>query len=230
MAGPVAAFVQLPADSNNTGKKNRTQTKIVGANTVNEHFVVPSHSFTRTGYYILQTTGDVVAATSQTGTGSAFYWMNMSTLAATTNAVALIRKISVSYGIGGAIVISTASPVLNFTKYTYNGAASSAASVAPLANATGTPAPLMSVITTSSGATITLVRDVANFVVPALVTTAGTYGGNAVIYETADPYTRGTALELKSGEGLVIYQSQAGVGSDVRKFTAHIEWDEIDIS
>ncbi len=51
MAAPVAGYVQLPSDTANTGKKNRTQTKAVGSDTVHEHFVVPTEGYTRTGRY-----------------------------------------------------------------------------------------------------------------------------------------------------------------------------------
>jgi hypothetical protein len=37
MAAPIAAYVQLPADTANTGKKNRTQTKVAGSDTVHQH-------------------------------------------------------------------------------------------------------------------------------------------------------------------------------------------------
>ena len=40
MAAPIANKIILPDDSGNTGKKVRTQTRVVGADTVHEHFFV----------------------------------------------------------------------------------------------------------------------------------------------------------------------------------------------
>lgn len=40
MAVPIADKIQLPLDTGNTGKKVRTQTRVVGADTVHEHYFV----------------------------------------------------------------------------------------------------------------------------------------------------------------------------------------------
>ena len=55
MTAPASTYVQLPSDGSNTGKLNRTQTKVVGSNTVHEHFMVPSKNYTSNGKKINDT-------------------------------------------------------------------------------------------------------------------------------------------------------------------------------
>lgn len=227
MTKPAASYVQLPTDTSNTGKKNRTQTKTVGSDSVHEHFVVPSPGFTNNGRFVFQSSGDTVQASSHTGTGSGFYWIANST--ANSNVVAAIRDISISYGLGTTVAINTNSPRIAFTKFTFNAAfTTGTADKTPLSYSTA--ANTIKVNSTSSGATVTLVQDFAAMVMPACVTTVGSYGGAAVLHQSGDPYNLTNALLLTTGQGLVIWQPDAGVSSDVRKFSVRVTWDEIDVS
>ncbi len=227
MAAPVASYVQLPTDTGNSGKKNRTQTKAVGSDTVHEHFMVPSPNFKNNGRFVFQSTGDVVAASSQTGTGSGFYWITNST--ANSNVVCAIRSINVTWGLNSTVAVATGSPLLSFTKFTFNNAFTTGTpDKTPLSYTTA--ANTIKVNSTSSGATVTLVADFTNWAIPAMATTVGQYGGGIPLYDNSDNYSLNGALQLSTGQGLVIFQPQAGTASDIRKFTVRVAWDEIDIS
>ena len=66
MAAPIAAFAQLPTDSGNTGKKMRTQTRVIGADTVHEHFFIESSTRDMLGSYVAHSGVFTIQATAQT--------------------------------------------------------------------------------------------------------------------------------------------------------------------
>jgi hypothetical protein len=228
MAAPVASYVQLPSDTANTGKKNRTQTKAVGSDTVHEHFIVPTQGFTRHGTYTHSSTvaraivNSAVAITTDTvGT-----YLAMSTASVK---VGVLREVQVSYGSGDPVISKTA-PIIAAQKYTFatafsgttqNICQSQTASTTPGANVRVAPV----------GATVTYVGDFGCCMVPAIVTTAASYPGDTVtIYKADDPYNRGGAVEFGPGEGVCVRQITNGTASDTRVFTVKMVWDEIDVS
>jgi hypothetical protein len=75
MAAPVASFIQLPLDTGNTGKKNRTQTRVVGPDTVHEHFMIPISPRSVTGSYKASTGTLTVPAGVHNGTTTGFAWL-----------------------------------------------------------------------------------------------------------------------------------------------------------
>lgn len=228
MAGPVDSYVQLPSDASNTGKKNRTQTKVVGSNTVHEHYMVPSPGFTRTGRYMAcSTAAQLVSSTSQSGTGSGFYYLHNSTA---NTAVCILRHVEMNYSQEGTAVITQSAPLFSLQKYTFN-TAHSATTVNIVSAQTSSTTPKANVRTAPTGATITLVGPIASQQLPALVSTAGVYGGTLNMYDSRyDNYNRGAAVEFGPGEGIVLFQYSTGNAADTRRFTAKFAWDEIDVS
>src|SRR6266545_1371349 len=75
MAAPIASFIQLPVDTGNTGKKVRTQTRVVGADTVHEHFFVPISARGVTVGYKASTGTLTVPAAVHNGTTTGFAWL-----------------------------------------------------------------------------------------------------------------------------------------------------------
>jgi len=223
MTAPVAAYVQLPSDASNSGKKNRTQTKVVGSDTVHEHFIVPDHGYTRIGRYVYQSTGDTIQATS----GKQYAVLSLATNA---TAVASIKRIDVGWGTASTVNVACRGTLVTFLKSTFNNAMSDATTRAiGLYQSTGT-APTLSVRSSSSGATLGTQIPVAAFMVPAQVTTVGAYGGHQTVYDSQEQYHRASNIELNPGEALVVFQQDAGVASDVRNIHYRIVWEEIDVS
>src|SRR4029079_15302652 len=107
MAGPVASYVQLPSDSANTGKKNRTQTRVVGSDTAHEHFVVPNIGYARIGRYVYQSTGDTVQASS----GKQYAVLSMATNA---TAVASVKRIDVGWGTASTVNVACRGTLVTF--------------------------------------------------------------------------------------------------------------------
>lgn len=223
MAGPVASYVQLPSDTANTGKKNRTQTRAVGSDTVHEHFVVPNQGYTRIGRYVYQSTGDTIQASS----GKQYAVLSMATNA---TAVASIKSIDVGWGTASTVNVASRASLITFLKSTFNNAMTDATTRA-IGNYQSTQtAATLSVRSSSSGASLGTQTPVAAFYVPGAMTTVGAYGGQANVYQTGEHYQRASAIELNPGEALVVFQQDAGVASDVRTIQFRIVWDEIDQS
>src|SRR4029078_9951039 len=223
MAAPVAGYVQLPSDSPNTGKKNRTQTRVIGSDTAHEHFVVPNIGYTRIGRYVYQSTGDTV----QSSSGKQYAVVSMATHG---TAVASIKRIDVGWGTASTVNVACRGTLVTFLKSTFNNAMTDATTRA-IGNYQSTQtAASLSVRSSSSGASLGPQTPVAAFMVPAQVTTIGAYGGHQTIYETPEQFQRASAIELNPGEALVVFQQDAGVASDVRNVHYRIVWDEIDQS
>lgn len=226
MSGPVAAFIQLPDDSANAGKKVRSETKSIGGNTVHEHFIVPVVAMTVTGKYFFSSTQQVVAASAQNGTSTAFFWLQNP---AASTITAIINRIICDANAGSALATPTA-PVISFTKFTFTGTASGA-SVTPLPYQTAGAANQMIIRTAVTGMTVTLVKDFGQFALPSALTAVGMmYAQKDIILPSPQAFTRGMELEIAPGEGVAIWQSVAGTTSDTRAFGVQMNWMELDLS
>jgi hypothetical protein len=229
MAAPVASYVQLPADTANTGKKNRTQTKVVGSDTAHEHFVVPSHGYTVTGrYFACSTAAQSVSSAAQTPSTAGFYYLHNSTA---NTAVGMLRSVDVSYSVDGstAIAIAQSCPLFMLQKYTF--ATAHAGTTLNIVSAqTSSTTPKLNMRSAPTGATITLVGPIGAVPMPAIVTTVANYSGSFNLYQAHEHYNRGAAVEIAPGEGVVLHQLTTGLAADTRKFTAKFVWDELDVS
>jgi len=223
MTAPVASYVQLPTDTSNSGKKNRTQTKVVGSDTVHEHFVVPAQNYTRTGRYVYQSTGDTISSSS----GKQYAVISMATNA---TAVASIKSIDVMWGTASTVNVACRGTMITFLKSTFNNAMTDATTRAIASYQTTQAAANLSVRSSSSGASLGTQIPVTAFYVPAQMTTVSVYGGFQNILNSPEQYHRASCLELNPGEALVVFQQDAGVASDVRTVGVRIVWDELDVS
>jgi hypothetical protein len=224
MAAPVASYVQLPTDTANTGKKNRTQTKAVGSDTVHEHFVVPSAGYTRTGRHAYQSSLHVLS-TAATNTTHLVLAM---TTAATHRAV--LRSIDMSYSITGTIAATTASPLIVIQKATYGTVFTATTNGAVINFQSSSTTSQLNAYLGSSGASVGTPVPFASFAFPALLTTIGTYGGQCNLWRAGDQYDLGTGLEMKAGDLLQVLQPTTGSNGEQRTFTLRFEWDQVDVT
>jgi hypothetical protein len=222
MAAPTASYVQLPSDASNAGKKNRTQIKTVGSDSVHEHFVVPSAGYTRVGRYVYQSSLHVLSTAAANST----HLVLAMTTAATKRAV--LRSIDVSWGITGTIAATTANPMLVIQKATYGTAFSATTNGQVLPFQSSSSAAQLNAYLGSSGATVGTPVPFASFAFPALLTTAGAYGGQACLWRSYDQFDLGTGLEMKAGDLLSVLQPTTGSNGEQRTFTLRFEWDELD--
>ncbi len=230
MAAPVASFVQLPLDTPNTGKKNRTQSKVIGSNTVHEHFIVPTQGYTVTGrYFAVSTASQSVSSVAQVPSTAGHYYLHNSTA---NTAVGILRSVEMNYSADGstAIAVTQSAPLFMLQKYTFN-TAHSGTTFNIVSAQTSSTTPKLNIRQAPTGATITLVGPIGAAPMPIFVSTAaGVYGGSMSLYQAPEQYNRGTAVEIGPGEGVVLHQLTTGLATDSRKFAAKFVWDEIDVS
>lgn len=220
MAAPVAAFVQLPTDSGNTGKKVRTQTRVVGSDTVHEHFFIPISQRGKTGVYSFTSGVLAVQAAAQNGTTTGFLWLQNP---AGSTVKAAIRRLNVQSQFTTSLSTPTA-PRIQFNLFTFTGTASGA-SITPAKVDSAQAANQVILRSASTGMTVTLGAAMwASF--PFVVAgTAGLIFGNAaqaeMIPQDEDGYT-----VLRTGEGVVCWQADAGTTADTRKWIVNGGWEE----
>lgn len=214
MAAPVAAIVTLPDDSGNSGKKVRTQTRVVGGNTVHEHafFKVPERSYL--SHYIVSSGVLVVQATAHTFASSGFLWIANPVGSSTKIA---IRGIEMSTQLGSALATPT-SPRLIWSTFTFTGTASGA-SLTPGKLDSSYATPTASIRTAITGMTIVKVADM--FVtLPIAGATAVAYAPPAM--DVWEPIEDEYQLVLRAGEGICLWQADNGTTSDTRRIVSTI--------
>lgn len=227
MAAPLPAIIQLPDDSGNPGKKVRSQTRVVGANTVHEHFFVQTREAKIVSVYRLALVQATVAAAAQNGTTAGFLFAHMPSTA-TTRAMRL-RRMSFSSQHSTVLATPTA-PRLLIRRFTSSGGLSGTL-VAPNLNDSAlhaTPAALYSLVNTG----VTVVHVGIGFATAGIagaITAVGAY--EPCTKDIIDPAADEDDWPVfRPGEGFVIYQDTAGTASDTRKLNIQILCDEIDIS
>jgi hypothetical protein len=220
MAAPIAGTVRLPLDTGNTGKYVRTQTRVVGAETVHEHFFVQSSQHDRVGSFFVSAPQQSVQAAAHTLPAGVLWFQNPVGSAID----GILRQFSVEYAASAATVMPTA-PVIALARFTFTGTASGTA-VAPAKSRTSEAANVCNLRTANTGMTITNGNVIASSSVPTILTAVGIYGlKDWFIEESRD--VEPNDIRLAPGEGVVLYQTVAGTTSDVRRFTVDVKWDEV---
>lgn len=222
MAGPVDSFAQLPDDSGNTGKKIRSQTKTVGANTVHEHFFVQSRQAVLLGVYRAAMAQVVALNAAQNGTTTGALWFINPT--ATVNKKLRLRRVLVSTQHSTVLATPTA-PRLRLDRITFTGT-SSGAVVTPgkVDSAFGSPVAVLTTVVT--GITVSLVAAMGIAPFCGALTAVGAYAPGMI-----DMFPTSAEDEwnvFAPGEGCVIWQDTAGTSADTREANIVLIWDEID--
>lgn len=226
MARPVAAFIQLPSDSGNTGKKQRTQSRVVGSDTVHEHFVIPITREKLTGTYYFAHAVQSVQASAQNGTSTGFWWLEVPS-GATIRARLRRYRHFYDWGAVPAADVPTIPRIL-VARFTFTGTASAGALTAGK-RASSDAANVANLRTGTTGMTITLGAHMFGSMAP-FVDFATAVGINTQPREVHqyEPLGDDEFIELDAAEGLLMYQPDAGTASDLRRFFGWGCWDEFD--
>lgn len=228
MAAPIASKILLPDDTANAGKKVRTQTRVVGADTVHEHFVIPISPQKITGIYHACFTLYSVAAAAQNGTSAGIGWLQVPSTATVS---ARLRFCQMAHTNNVATAIDhTSAPRIAVQRMTHtDGWSGATLNVARRATADANNQANIRTATTGTTVTLNATQLVWASLVPgADITTSGVL--NIQFGETWRPVYEDEYVVIAPGEGLVIYQIDAGTTSDQRKTLVKCCWDEIDIT
>jgi hypothetical protein len=212
-------IIQLPADS--TGKKVRTQERVVGANTVQEQYVIVDTPRVRSGVYMAQTGLHSVAAAATNGTSTGNWWLYNP--AASGLKIAL-RRIEFASGSGAAAAVIATSPRIQLSHFTFTGTPGGAAIASrKVDTAYATAAGLL--MSTQVTSVVTLTQPFFAFLTG--IWNQSTSSGGPGVGFASDwlPEESGQPI-IAAGEGIVCWQPDAGTTSDPRRFVTNIAWDE----
>jgi hypothetical protein len=225
MASPVAGLIQLPLDTGNTGKKKRTTTKVVGADTVHIDHVIVDDDVNYLGKHKVHSGILTIptAAHNGTTTGHLFFFNPVGN----TYKARITRLRETGQVVAGAVDLTA--PRQLFARFTFTGTPSGAL-ITPAKRATSDGASTCSLRTASTGATITLGAIFRHTGVPSIVATASSATVQTMfppcIYPPYDP-EEGEAIELVAGEGVVLYSADASTTANRRLFSDWA-WEEFE--
>jgi hypothetical protein len=224
--------IRLPADGSNTGAYTPTIAKVIGVNTVEFPLTVIDRYETVKGVYRASMALQSVQAAAQNGTSTGFLWISCPS--STTTRAMRLRKLELQINHSASTTMPTV-PRIGIARYTFTGTASGAT----LAGAKVDPDaanPSIDLRTAVTGMTVTLNTDPGSLLnsvlVPALhnVTAVGVLSIPSVTQSLIDIGAEEDEWPLiKAGQGIVLYQLDAGTTSDTRRFTASLMWDEIEV-
>lgn len=209
------SFIQLPADS--TGKKSHTRQRTIGANVIEDSYVIPISERVNSGTYIGHPGAQLVQAAATNGTTTGFWWMYNTS----ATVFAAVRKVSfVSQH--GSILVTATSPRIALARFTFTGTPSGTAVTTAKVDSAHA-ASTVSVRTTQAGSTVTLGALFHAFL-PVVALTA--VGVTNPAEDDFGPEEESGEIVLRQNEGIVCYQPDAGTASDTRRFVTAVTWDE----
>ncbi len=232
MPRSTADEITLPADAGNTGAKTATMTRMQGSETVHIPTMIVERKEVVKGVYRASMALLSVSATAHNGTSTGFLWISCP--AAVTTRAMRIRNLELMINHSASTTMPTV-PRIGIARYTFTGAASGA-TLAGSKIDPDSPNPSIDLRTAVTGMTVTLNTDpgslLGTVLVPPMhnVTAAGLLFMPSVPQNLIDI----TANEdewpmIKNGQGIVLYQLDAGTTADTSRFTANLLWDEIEI-
>lgn len=232
MTRSTADKIILPSDAGNTGAKTPTMTRTIGSDTVHVPLFIKEYKEVVKGVYRASMTLQSVQAAAQNATSTGFLWISCPS-AVTTRAMR-IRKLELQINHSASTTMPTV-PRIGLARFTFTGTASGAT----LAGAKIDPDsanPSIDMRTAVTGMTVTLNTDPGSLLnsvlVPPMhnVTAAGLLFMPSVAQSLVDIAAQEDEWPMiKAGQGLVLYQLDAGTAADTRRFTASIMWDEIEL-
>lgn len=223
MSSPINSNILLPSDAGNTGKKVRTQTRVINGDTVHEHFFVLTRRESVLNVFRFAQDQNTVLAGNQNGTTAGMLFGHMPTSA--SGKAARLRRLAVSSQHSTALATPSA-PRLRVARFTASGALSGGL-LAPAANDSAKPAAAFLLSAVNTPLTVTLGAGFGVATMVGALTAVGAY--DSCIDEIIDSAAEEDDWPVfYPGEGFVVYQDTIGTAADTRKFNLVVEWDEIE--
>lgn len=223
MAAPIASKIILPLDTANSGPKVQTQTEVIGANIVHAHYFIQRSRQKLFGIYGAVPTVGSVQASAQNVTSSAFWWLQMP-VGGTVRA--RLRRLALAFTIAGEADMQSV-PRIAIARFTFTGTASGAV-VTPSKRKSSDATPTAILRTAMTGMVITLDALLWAALVPTFGITTSGAAFAASAESRFDPTDEEDFFDIGAGEGLALYQPDAGTASDTRRFLASLAFDEYD--
>jgi len=222
----------LPSDAGNTGAKTPTMTRTIGSDIVHLPLMIHERKEVVEGVYRAAMALGSVQAAAQNGTSTGFLWISCP--AAVTTKAMRIRRLDLQINHSASTTMPSV-PRIGFARYTFTGTASGA-TLAGAKIDPDSPNPSIDLRTAVTGMTVTLNTDPGSLLnsvlVPPMhnVTAAGLLFAPSIPQALVDIAAQEDEWPMiKGGQGIVLYQLDAGTAADTRRFAANIMWDEIEI-
>lgn len=211
MAAPVATYIQTPSDAGNTGKKVRTQSRVVGSDTVHEHFFIPVDPRDVLSIYFMHSGVISVPTSADNATSTGRFWAFNPVGSGIKVAV---RSARMSYQfVAAALDLSAARFALAL--FTATGTASGA-TITPAKRDSTDATPVGTIRTAVTGLTVTLgaILRADLLTVMALATGTGVPAGPFLSAERDLNYEE--HIIIRAGEGIVGYCPDASTTANRR--------------
>lgn len=225
MAAPLASRIQLPLDTGNTGRKVRTQTRVVGADTVEEHFFVPISKDSKVGLYRAHSGILTIPTAAHNGTTTGHLWFQNPVGSAVKGR--LRRLYETLQLVSGAIDLTA--PRQLFSLFTFTGVASGAA-ITPGKRDSTDVAAVCTLRSAPTGMTVTLGATIRHTGVPAINATLASATIQVNLMPCVYPEWRPEEEEspvIRAGEGIVLWSADASTTANRRLFSDWA-WEEFE--
>ncbi len=225
MAAPIADKIILPLDTGNVGKNVRSQTRVVGANTVHEHFFIPISSRSRLGVHYAHSTLLTIPTAAHTPATTAYFWF-VNPVGSTIVAALRRFRTSMQFALTAAVDVSV--PRQTLALFTETGAPAGA-SITPGRRDSTDTAPQCTVRTAVTGMTVT-VGALIRAELPPIIGTATSATIQADLTTTPGmPWDldEDEMPVLRAGQGIVFYSADASTTAN-RRMIADLMWEEFE--
>lgn len=221
MAAKTDNVIILPLDTGNTGKKIRTKESIIGPNTVEEYYFIPSTERDLVGNYKFSSGALAIPAAVHTGTTTGFLFL-VNPLSSTVKVS--IDRVNLRQNFSTTLAIDLIAPIIRTSRISFTGTLSGAA-ITPAKRKSNDAAPQALLSLASTGLTVTSVATVLEFIGQTMDTLTGGAGHWSAQSDEWNPQDDDDELVLLPGEGLVIWSTLA-VTTANRKLIINGAWKE----
>jgi len=225
MAAPIANKIILPLDTGNTGKNVRTQTRVVGADTVHEHFFIPTSKDSKVGFYPAHSGILTIPTSAHNGTTTGHLWLMNPVGSAVKGRLRRLRE--TAQVVSGAIDLTA--PRQLFSLFTFTGTPSGA-TITPAKRDSTDAAATLTLRTASTGITPTLGAIIRHTGIPSINATLASATVQVTlppcIYPPWDPDEEECTV-LRAGEGIVLWSADASTTANRRLFSDWA-WEEFE--
>jgi hypothetical protein len=221
MAAKTDQVIILPSDTGNTGKKIKTKESVVGANTVEEYYFIPSSERDTVGQQKFVIPAQAIPTAAHTGTTTGFFYL-INPLTSTIKIA--VDRLSFKHGFSTTLAVDLIAPLIHVARISFTGTLS-ATTTTPVKRKTADAAAQGLIATAMTGLTVTLVGNAWSFMGQTMDLVTGGGGHWNPMSDEWNPAEEDDELILAAGEGIVVYSTLA-VTTANRKIMCNGAWFE----
>jgi hypothetical protein len=221
MAAKTDQVIILPNDSGNTGKKIKTKESVVGANTVEEYYFIPSSERDVMGQYKFTMAAQAIPTAVHNGTSTGFMFLT-NPLASTIKIA--VDRITLKQNFSTTLAVDLIAPIININRVSFTGTLS-AATTTPARRKTSDAAAQGLLSIASTGLTVTNVAAAYSCIGQTMDLVTGGGGHWSAQSDEWNPSDEEDEMILLPGEGIVVWSTFA-VTTANRKLLINGAWFE----